>query len=71
MGALFGSKPDNSAQEARLAEREKATAAQEANQAKELAARRRSAASGSSSKTLFSQVLGTDESIGKKTTLGG
>ena len=70
MGSLF-SKPDNSAQEARIAEQEKKTAVQEANQAKELAARRRAGASGTQSKTLFSQVLGTDESIGNQIKLGG
>jgi len=71
MGSLFGSKPDNSAQEARIAKQEKETAVREANQAKELAARRRAGAAGNQSKTLFSQVLGTDEAIGKQTKLGG
>lgn len=71
MGALFGgSGPDNSASEARIAQQEKETSVREANQAKELASRRRAGASGVKSKTLFSQVLGTDESIGKQTKLG-
>ena len=72
MGALFGAKgPDNSAAEARIAKQEKELAIREANQARELAARRNAASRGGvSSKTLFSQVLGTDESIGKST-LGG
>ncbi len=70
MGSLF-SKPDTSAQEARIAEQEKQTAVREANQAKELAARRRAGASGNQSKTLFSQVLGTDAALGQQTKLGG
>lgn len=70
MGSLFA-KPDTSAQEARIAQQEKETAVREANQAKELAARRRAGASENQSKTLFSQVLGTDEAIGKQVKLGG
>jgi len=70
MGSLFG-KPDTSAQEAQIAKQEKEAAVREANQAKELQARRRAGASGNQSKTLFSQVLGTDKAIGKQTTLGG
>lgn len=72
MSDLFSAKaPDNSAAEARIAEQEKQAAIKEANQAKELAARRRAGASGTQSKTLFSQVLGTDDAIGKQTKLGG
>lgn len=71
MSSLFGGKPDNSAAEKRIADQEKRLKVQEANQAKELASRRRSQAGGGQrSKTLFSQVLGTDESIGKQTKLG-
>lgn len=73
MSSMFGgSKPDNSAAEARIAKQEKDLAVKEANMAKELAARRNARTSGGMrSKTLFSQVLGTDETIGKQTKLGG
>lgn len=70
MSSLFGGN-DNSAQEKRIAEQEKRTAVREANQAKELAARRRAGSSGNQSKTLFSQVLGTDEALGNQIKLGG
>jgi len=72
MGSLFGADmPDNSAQEKRLDEQEVDVKKKETQQAKELASRRKLAGRGSSSKTLFSQVLGTDDSIGKKAKLGG
>jgi len=74
MSSLFGggpAAPDTSKQEKRLADQEKALAAKEAAQAKQLASRRRASAGGSTSKTLFQQVLGTDEAIGKQTKLGG
>jgi hypothetical protein len=69
MGALFGG--GDKGQAAKLAEQKKKLDAQEASQAKELASRRKAAAGGGKSKTLFSQVLGTDDAIGKQTTLGG
>lgn len=71
MTSMFGGGNKKRAQQAKVAEQEKRVAAQEANQARELEARRRSSAAGNQSKTLFSQVLGTDEAIGKQTTLGG
>lgn len=68
MASLFGG-PDTSKQEARIAQQEAETKKRENEQAKELASRRKVAGQGSKSQTLFSQVLGTDESI-KKSALG-
>lgn len=65
MGSLFGGGPNTSAQEKRLAEQEAALKKKETSQAKELAARRKVSGRGSSSRTLFNQVLGIDESLGK------
>ena len=70
MGGLFGSNRNRGA-ERRVAEQEKQAEVREANQAKEIAARRRAGSSENQSKTLFSQVLGTDESLGMQTKLGG
>jgi hypothetical protein len=66
MSALFSNGPDTS-----LADKAaKKAEALENSQARELAARRRTSAGGNKSKTLFSQVLGTDEAIGSQTKLG-
>ena len=68
MGGIFGSGSSSTSQgEAkRLKEQEALLRKKEAVQAKELASRRKVSGRGSSSRTLFSQVLGTDEALGKK-----
>jgi len=67
LSSMFGGdQPDTSAQDARIAEQDKKIAKQEARQAGELKARRTVASRGSKSQTLFSQVLGTDDSIKSK-----
>jgi len=68
MGGLFGGggAPDTSAQDARIEAQDKKIAAQEKAQAAQLKARQKVASRGSQSQTLFSQVLGTDETIKNK-----
>jgi len=71
MASIFKS-PDTTYQkkaEVRLEKQEEDLRTQELRQLKELAARRRLAARGSKSRTLFDQVLGTTESV-KKYTIG-
>lgn len=69
MSNLFGGMTDNKAAEERILKQEAKLKKQEAQQAKELASRRKLAGRGAASRTLFSQVLGIDAS--KKTDLGG